>query len=124
MAAVWGTRFQARSAMKKASRFLLPAALITVSVAIGVTDSLEARPQYRTAYRQVYPEDSRGGTLKCALCHLPKDEDGSRPDLKRRTSYGRQLEEALGEKNVKDRDRIREALREIGPFPGKDDDDD
>ena len=110
--------------MHKASRILLATAVIGLCVAIGVTDSLQARPQYRTAYRQVYPDDSQGGTLKCALCHLPKDDDGSRLDLKRRTSYGRKLEEALGEKNVKDRDRIREALREIGPFPGKDDDDD
>ena len=110
--------------MQKASRCLLSAALVAVSAAIGVTDSLEARPQYRAAYRQEYPKDSRGGILKCALCHLPKDDDGSRPDPKRRTSYGRQLEEALGEKNVKDKDRIREVLREIGPFPGKDDDDD
>ena len=110
--------------MKRASRFLLATALIAVSAVIGVTDSLQARPQYRTAYRQVYPEDSRGGTLKCTLCHLPKDDDGSRPDPKRRTSYGQKLEEALGDKNVKDADRIREVLREIGPFPGKDDDDD
>jgi hypothetical protein len=110
--------------MHKASRILLPATLVAVSAAIGATDSLQARPQYRTAYRQVYPEDSRGGILKCALCHLPKDEDGSRVDPKRRTSYGRKLEEALGEKNVKDMDRIREVLREIGPFPGEDDDED
>ena len=110
--------------MPHASRVLLPATLVAVSAVIGVTDSLQARPQYRTAYRQVYPEDSRGGSLKCALCHLPKDDDGSPPDPKRRTSYGRKLEEALGDKNVKDMERLREVLREIGPFPGKDDDDD
>ena len=91
-----------------------------VAWSAGTPDPAEARPQYRTAYRQVYPDDDRGGVMKCVLCHVPRRDEPDKPDTKRRNAYGRKLEEALGEKNVKDKERIRGVLRELGPFPGDD----
>ncbi|MBW3543866.1 MAG: hypothetical protein KY476_26760, partial [Planctomycetes bacterium] len=45
-------------------------------------------------------------------------------DPKQRNRYGRTIEKALGGENVKDRLKIKEALEEVGPYPGKDDDED
>ena len=85
---------------------------------LGLPDRLEARPQYRTGYRKVYPDDPSYLELNCRLCHAAKEADPRIPDTKARNPYGRKFERALDGKNVKDMDRIRQALLEVGPYPG------
>jgi hypothetical protein len=102
-------------------RKCLPLMLVTAAIAGpwmgGSSEQAEARPQYRAEYRKLFPQQGRP---KCFVCHLPRDSEPEKPDLKRRNPYGVRVEEALGEKNVKDREQIRKALREVGPLPTDD----
>lgn len=71
----------------------------------------DARPKYKKCYEEVFKEeiaDSKGSKLTCNLCH----EGDSK---KNRNSYGKKLADELGETNVKDEDKIKEALKKIGP---------
>lgn len=69
----------------------------------------EARPLYLKCLVEVYPKVQPPGTkAKCGLCHFGKSK-------KNRNLYGKKLEKALGGKKVRDLDRIRKALRKIGP---------
>lgn len=85
--------------------------LLVVSSALAPA-SVSARPLYLTVFTELYL--SRGPQVKvgCAVCHPAKSKA-------HRNRYGRVLEEALRDKNVKDRERVREAMRSIEHlFPG------
>jgi hypothetical protein len=71
----------------------------------------DARPKYLIVFKEYYPD--RSETARCAICH-PKT------DKKERTEYGIAVGEALGEKNVKDDELIKKALKKAeGKLPQK-----
>jgi hypothetical protein len=72
-----------------------------------------ARALYKSCYGEVFKkeiEDSKDKEVNCAICH-----EGT--DKKNRTDYGKELAKELGEKNVRDREKIKAALEKIGPHP-------
>lgn len=73
-------------------------ALITWPAKLAV-----ARPPYMAVFRQEYREY---GKISCAFCHPATDK-------RSHTEYSAALKEALGERNVKDRELIRQAMSEI-----------
>lgn len=68
--------------------------------------SVNARPLYLSVFKELY--FSRGPQVKvgCAACHPNKSKAN-------KNRYGKALAAALGEKNVKDRKRIRQAMKSI-----------
>lgn len=79
--------------------------IAVLAIAAGRTD---ARPLYKKAFDEVYSEELKGKPVTCAVCH-PGD---NKRDLNR---YGQALEKELGEKNVRDLERIKAAIRAIEP---------
>lgn len=64
---------------------------------------VEARPRYEKVWKEVYLNKTT--ERQCGLCHA----FGS-GKFNTRTDYGRAIREALGAKDVKDENAIREAL--------------
>ena len=71
-----------------------------------------ATPMYLTVFRELYLSRLPHVKVHCGVCHPTR----SKRDLNR---YGKALAEELGECNVKDRERVRQAMKAIEPmFPG------
>ena len=86
------------------------AAMVAVSVLGGLsTDSASARPPYKMEFDKKYMADGSeinkalSGKSNCNICHVGKDR-------KNRNEYGAAIGKALGEKNVKDNQKIVDAL--------------
>ncbi len=63
-------------------------------------------------FKELYLARTPRVKATCAICHPARSKE-------HRNRYGQALEEALGEKNVKDHERIREAMKSIEHlFPG------
>lgn len=85
--------------------------LLVLSSTLG-PPTAEARPLYFKVFKELYLARFPRVNASCAICHPAISK-------KHRNRYGRVLEEALGEKNVKDRERIREVMKSIEhQFPG------
>jgi len=85
--------------------------LLAIASTLGPSPA-EARPGYMKVFKELYLVRFPRMKATCAICHPSKSKE-------RRNRYGRALEEALGEKNVKDRERVREAMKSIEHlFPG------
>ena len=91
-------------------------AVIAVSFLLPAPERVTARPLYKKVFEELYrkrlPEKTK---VSCAICHPEKSK-------KKKSKYGQALEEELGEKNVKDREKIREAMKKIEnklPIPVK-----
>ena len=67
-----------------------------------------ARPLYKKCWEIVYKDklDTTGGKITCAVCH-PGD---NKKDL---NHYGKAIAEELGEKNVKDVEKIIAAIKAV-----------
>jgi len=65
-----------------------------------------ARPLYLSVFKQMYFSRLPQAKVACAACHPSKSK-------RQRNHYGRILEEALGQKKVKDREHIRQAMKSI-----------
>lgn len=85
---------------------LFSAGLLAVMSLIAVAPRSEARPLYKKAFDTVYADIAKQKTT-CAICH----HGDSKKNL---NHYGQALAEELGEKNVKDMDKILEAIKAIG----------
>lgn len=79
------------------------AVFAVASLAVVSSTEAEARPLYKKVFARLYPTL---GKVDCNVCH----EGSSKTS---RNSYGQALEKELGEKNVKDEERIEAALRAI-----------
>ncbi len=81
--------------------------VIAVLFLFSAPEPVTARPLYKTVFEDLYrkrlPEKTK---VTCSICHPVKSK-------KKKSKYGKELEKELGEKNVKDRERIREALKNI-----------
>ncbi len=90
--------------MKRYARaFIL--GLVAVSL-MGNLHLLQARPLYKKMFQEKYPEvvkAQENGRISCTVCHSKKRK-------KKRNIYGRALEKLLGAKNVKDKQKILQAL--------------
>lgn len=62
-----------------------------------------ARPPYMAVFREKYPDY---GKVSCVFCHPASDK-------RVHTEYSFALKEALGARNVKDRELIRQAMAEV-----------
>jgi len=72
----------------------------------------EARPGYMKVFKELYLVRFPRVKATCAICHPARSKE-------QRNRYGKALEEALGEKNVKDRERVRKVMKSIEHlFPG------
>ncbi len=61
-----------------------------------------------SAFAKVYPDQKPLlKAFRCNICHVGRNKRNLQP-------YGKRLKVALGEKNVKDEDRIRKALLKVG----------
>jgi len=70
----------------------------------------EARPLYLKTFSEKYPKIAeRASELKCGVCH-----GDSGKNKKKVSDYGKALAEALGAKNVKEKEDIIKALDEVG----------
>ncbi len=66
----------------------------------------EARPIYKKAFDFVYKDVLKSNRVTCAVCH-------SGDDKKHLNHYGKAIAEELGEKNVRDFDKIVAAIRAV-----------
>lgn len=87
------------------------AMLMVAAAAAGVLFSVDAQPvqaqkQYLDAFMAKYPEVSEQAMeQKCNVCHGKQK--------KQRSEYAKALENALGEKKVKDEEKIKAALEAV-----------
>lgn len=82
--------------------------LCSAFVVFSVIPRGEARPNYKKAFDTCYAEIAKKRGTTCNVCHSVGTDD-----KKRRNHYGVALAEELGEKNVKDLEKIIEALKAI-----------
>jgi hypothetical protein len=86
------------------------AALMTLGFAFP--GAANGRPQYATEMMQMYADKKAAITpMKCSICHGEKGAN-----KKKLNEYGTAVDKALGEKNVKDKEKIRKALKEAEPY--------
>ncbi len=67
----------------------------------------DARPNYKACWEKVYKDkQKKDNKLTCALCHAGDDK-------KKLNHYGKAIAEELGEKNVKDEEKIVAAIKAV-----------
>lgn len=69
-----------------------------------MSDEASARPNYCALFISHYSGVSAAKETKCGICHEGQDK-------KKRNNYGECLTKTLGEKNVKDEAKIKEAFQ-------------
>lgn len=87
------------------------------AVMLATSSEVSARPTYKSAFEKAFPElakkHGKNNKLTCAVCHPVKDK-------KKRNDYGVAMTKALGKKNEKDKDKLKEALKKTGEMKNKD----
>jgi hypothetical protein len=82
-------------------------ATVLVSLIIPAPEAARARPLYKSVWEEMYHERLPDRTkVSCGLCHPTNSKA-------KKNEYGKALEKELGERNVRDRERIRDALEKI-----------
>ena len=77
---------------------------------VGAPGQVEARPQYQKQFTEKYSGlKDAAAKEKCNVCHYGTGDNAK----KNRNNYGKDLSEALGEKNVKGVDAIKKALEGV-----------
>lgn len=86
-------------------RGLVCGAVIAGVMCLASTHVAQARPDYNKTFWDVYKKElgSQAEAVKCGACHFGQEK-------KNRNDYGKAVGEAIGEKNVKDIDKIKAAL--------------
>lgn len=91
------------------SRSILCSIITSLTILILSPFTAHARPLYYSCLVEVYPElQAPTAKIKCAVCHPGKSK-------KKRNEYGKRLAKELRAKNVRNRKKISDALRKIGP---------
>jgi hypothetical protein len=74
------------------------------------SNEADGRPQYNKAFGDAYPDNKAVGELaanaKCTVCHVGANK-------KMRNDYGMALGKAIGAKDEKDAQKIKDALKKI-----------
>ena len=86
----------------------LPWCLCSVFIVLCVAHRGDARPNYKKAFDSLYVDSAKKSTTNCSMCH----SEGS-DDKKQRNHYGVALAKELGEKMVKNQEKIIAALKAI-----------
>ena len=77
-----------------------------VAMVLGsASQQADARPAYLKKFIETYPDVKEAAELKCGTCHGK--------DKKKRNNYGMALGKALDAKDVKDVEKIGEAMKKI-----------
>ena len=94
--------------MKRFSMFVLAVAVIATS-GLLTPEQVQARQPYFNAFKETYKklDESKVDELKCGICH--GGEKGA--NKKKLSKYAQEIGKGLGGKNVKDMDKIKEALK-------------
>lgn len=91
--------------LPKVGMFLMALGVLTIGSIIFVeSENVAAQPQYLKQFKEKYKDDLK--KIDCKVCHPGKDK-------KERNVYGKALADALGEKKVKDTDKIDMALKKV-----------
>lgn len=89
--------------MRKNGAWLMCCAVAALVFAVG--QDAQARPKFLPAFKEAYPAlVAQADTVKCNVCHFG-DKKTNRND------YGMAVGKAIGEKNVMDAEKIKEALK-------------
>ncbi len=92
--------------------------ILAVVALIAAPHQADARPQYHKAFAAKFEKVAKeANEKKCAVCH--GDEGKNKKQV---SDFGKALAEALGAKNVKEEDKINEALDKVAKKefePGK-----
>lgn len=86
-------------------------AALAIAFCVATAPQAQARPNYKKAFDKTYEVNTK---TSCNTCHGKSKKNLS--------EYGIAIKEALGEKNVKDQDKIVEALHAVedkGDVDGK-----
>ena len=95
---------------------------IAIAFVLGSVGIVNAFPQFNSGFKKLYLGDGAPESLKsaakeakCAVCHddTKLKEDGKTKDRKYRNPYGDALDELLGKEDKKNKEKIREALKEV-----------
>ncbi len=100
--------------MRKCVHILFTLSLGLMLVGIVGTQEASARQQYQKALGKIYPDllkkhgkgEEGKKKFECKVCHPGKSK-------KQRNDYGTALAKALGKKNEKDEDKIKEAIEKV-----------
>jgi len=85
-------------------------AIVAVIVCVSAPQKAEARMQYFKEFEGVYKDKLQGiDTKKCGICHGGKDG----ANKKKLSAYAKELSTALGGKNIKDVDKIKDAFKAV-----------
>lgn len=90
-------------------RVLRPLCLVcSLAIAFVVTANRpsDARPIYKKCFEIVYKDKLKSNKTTCAVCH-------SGDDKRKLNHYGKAIAEELGEKNVKDDEKIIAAIKAV-----------
>lgn len=84
-------------------------AAVALTLFVSAPQKAEARMQYYKEFESLYKDKLKDiDTKKCGICHGKMGND-----KKKVSDYGKELGTALGAKNVKDVDKIKDAFKAI-----------
>ena len=95
--------------LQRIARSLCLAGSLALVLVLASARQCDARLLYKKGFETLYKEKLKDGRITCAVCH-PSGEEKTKRDLNR---YGQALANELGEKDVKDMDKILRALKAI-----------
>ena len=95
-------------------------AMLAGAIVFSSSETVDARPKYRTVFQKTYPKVAENNKITCFVCH-GKKADG-KMDKEKRNNYGMALKKALGKENVKDEDAIKTGLKKIEKEKSAEDD--
>ena len=106
--------------MRRCNVPVVAVGLLVAIVAGSSSKSAYSRPAYDKEFKALYvkPEGTPAekalatevGTAKCNVCHVGKEK-------KERNAYGKTIGEILGEKNIKDVEKIKASLEKAAGMP-------
>lgn len=79
---------------------------LAIAFVIEAERSTDARPLYKKCFDTVYKDKFKNQKVTCAVCH-------SGDDKKHLNHYGKAIAEELGEKNVRDQEKIIAAIKAV-----------
>ncbi len=88
----------------KTSTLLALLAMLTGAILFSGSNTVEARPKYRTVFQKHYEKVAENNKITCFVCHGKTD---GKMDKKKRNIYGMAVGKAMGKTNETDEDKIK-----------------
>ncbi len=86
-------------------------AVLAGAIVFSSSETVDARPKYRTVFQKNYEKVAANNKITCFVCH-GKNAEG-KMDKEKRNNYGMALKKALTKKNETDEDAIKKAMAKI-----------